>query len=352
MIRAVPAVAAMTGYALADLGDSRAVSLAQNESAFPPSPGALAAGQKALADNALYPDPDWHELRSAIAETYPVGAGTILCGAGSMELIGCLIRAFAGPEDSVAGTQYGYLFAATATQQSGATYLRAPESGLSVCIDSVLESVTETTRIVFICNPGNPTGTRIPNSELLRLRTSLPENVLLIIDQAYGEFDDQDHAPVFDLVHAGGTVVTRSLSKAYGLAGARVGWGAFPPAIGAEVRKLLNPNNVSMVSQAMANAALRDQGYMRDVVTQTAARRDTLRDRLRAAGFDVPPSATNFLLIRFASEAKAKAADAGLRAGGLILRNLEGYGLPDCLRATVGPEEAMIRLGDILEKTA
>lgn len=352
MIRAVPAVAAMTGYALADLGDSKSVSLAQNESAFPPSPKALAAGQEALSDNALYPDPDWCELRAAITETYPVDAETILCGAGSMELIGCLIRAFAGPGDAVAGTQYGYLFAATATQQSGASYVQAPESDLSVCIDAVLESVTETTRIVSICNPGNPTGTRIPNSELLRLRKSLPENVLLIIDQAYGEFDDQNHAPVFDLVQAGDTVVTRSLSKAYSLAGARVGWGAFPPAVGAEVRKLLNPNNVSIVSQAMANAALWDQSYMRDVVTQTAARRDTLRNRLRDAGFDVPPSATNFLLIRFASEAKAKAADAALRAEGLVLRGLGGYGLSDCLRATVGSEEVMIRLGDILEKTA
>lgn len=352
MIRAVPAVAAMTGYALADLGDSKAISLAQNESAFPPSPKALAAGQKALADSALYPDPDWHELRAILAETYPVNAETILCGAGSMELIGCLIRAFAGPGDAVAGTQYGYLFAATATQQSGAAYVKAPEPDLSVCIDAVLKSVTEATRIVFVCNPGNPTGTRIPNDELLRLRASLPENVLLVIDQAYGEFDDQNHAPVFDLVHAGDTVVTRSLSKAYGLAGARVGWGAFPAAIGAEVRKLLNPNNVSAASQAMACAALRDQGYMRDVVAQTAARRDGLRDRLRAAGFDVPPSATNFLLIRFASEAKAKAADAELRAGGLMLRGMGGYGLPDCLRASVGSEEAMSRLGDILEKTA
>lgn len=352
MIHAIPAVAAMTGYALADLGDSKAFSLAQNESAFPPSPKALEAGQKALEDNRLYPDPDWHDLRAAIAETHQVDADTILCGAGSMELIGCLIRAFAGPGDVVAGTQHGYLFAATASQQSGATYVRTPEIDLSVCVDALLQSVAETTRIVFICNPGNPTGTRIPNSELLRLRASLPEDVLLIIDQAYGEFDDQDHAPVFDLARAGDTVITRSLSKAYGLAGARVGWGVFPPAIGAEARKLLNPNNVSIVSQAMASAALRDQSYMRDVATRTAMRRDTLRNRLCAAGLDVPPSATNFLLIRFASVARAKAADAKLRADGLILRGLESYGLPDCLRATVGSEEEMIRLGDILEAGA
>lgn len=351
MIKAVANVASMASYALADIGDPDAVSLAQNESAFPASPKALSAAKAVAGANALYPDPDWLDLVAAIREVHPGLPGEILCGAGSMELIGCLLRAFAGPGDSVLGTQFGYLFAATATRQAGADYICAPEPALTVSVDEVLAAVTPATRIVFVCNPGNPTGTRIPNAEIVRLRQTLPTDILLVVDQAYAEFDDQDHAPVFSLVARGDTVVTRTLSKAYGLAGARVGWGLFPPEIAAEVRKLLNPNNISLVSQAMAAAALRDQAYMRDVVRQTAERRDSVSRRLRNAGYDVPKSATNFLLVRFPDATKASEAEAALRSNGLILRGMGGYGLPDCLRATVGSAEAMEKLVETLEAT-
>ena len=187
MIRAVPAIAAMAGYALAELDAPGAVSLAQNESAFAPSPKALQAGQKALADAALYPDPDWTALRAAIASVHQIPADQILCGAGSMELIGAIIRAFAGPSDTVLGTEFGYLFAATASQQAGASHLRAPEPSLVVSVDLLLAAVTPDTRIVFLCNPGNPSGTRILNADILRLRDGLRDDILLVVDQAYGE---------------------------------------------------------------------------------------------------------------------------------------------------------------------
>lgn len=351
MIEPVHSVAAMAAYALADLGDPAAISLAQNESAFPPSPHAVEAGARALADAALYPDPDWRELRTAIAEVHGIDPEGILCGAGSMELIGCLIRAFAGPGDEVLGTEFGYLFAATAAMQAGARHVRAPEPGLRVSVDAILAAVTERTKIVFVCNPGNPTGTRIPNAEILRLREALPPRVLLIVDQAYAEFDGQDHAPVFGLAARGDTAVTRTLSKAYGLAGARVGWSVSSHAIAGEVRKLLNPNNIPASSQAMAVAALRDEEHMRMVVRETAARRDTVAARLRAGGLDVPESATNFALIRFPTPAAARRADGALRAAGLVLRGMAGYGLPDALRATIGPAEAMKRAADVILRT-
>lgn len=351
MIRAVPTVAAMASYALADLGDTAAVSLAQNESAFPPSPRALNAAQEALQATPLYPDPDWHALRAALADTHPVAPGQILCGAGSMELIGCLIRAFAGPGDEVLGTAYGYLFVATAAQQAGARYVQAPEPDLRVDVDAILTAVTPATKIVFLCNPGNPTGTCIPNTDILRLRNTLPRDVLLVVDQAYGEFDLQDPAALFALVARGDTVVTRTLSKAYGLAGARVGWGAFPPTISNEVRKLMNPNNISTVTQAMATAAIRDQAHMHNNVTQTAKIRDAFCTRLRIAGLNVPESATNFALIQFADTASAQAADTALRHNGLILRGMSGYGLPDCLRATIGAADIMDRVATVLEHT-
>ncbi|MFY0312289.1 pyridoxal phosphate-dependent aminotransferase [Leisingera sp. D0M16] len=351
MIRAVPHVAAMAPYALADLGGEGTISLAQNESAFAASPAAIAAGKAVLEQMPLYPDPEWPELRAAVAEVHSLDPANVLCGAGSMELIGCLIRAFAGPGDQVLGTDYGYAFVASASAQVQADYVKARERELTVSVYDILPAVTPETRIVFVCNPGNPTGTLIPNSDLLRLREGLPADVLLVVDQAYAEFADADNDPaeIFALVERGDTVVMRTLSKAYGLAGARAGWGYFPPEIAGEVRKLLNPNNISIPSQAMAAAAMRDQAHMHDVVSQTAAIRDGFSEGCRALGLEVPQSHTNFVLIRFASPDQAKAADAALRAEKLLMRGMGGYGLDDCLRATICSQEVMDRALAVLE---
>jgi len=348
MIRAVPGVAAMAAYALADMGGPGMISLAQNESAFGPSPKALAAGRAALATAALYPDPDWTDLRRAIASVHRVDPDRILCGAGSMDLIGAVIRAFAGPGDEVLGSAHGYLFVATACQLAGARYVTAPEPALAVDIALVLQAVTPRTRVVFVCNPGNPTGTTLLTADILRLRAALPEPVLLVVDQAYGEFDSQDPAPVFALADRGDTVVLRTFSKAYALASARVGWGVFPAAISAETRKVMPPNNVPAVSQAMAMAAMRDQAHMADIVARTATIRDRFSADLRDAGFAIPVARTNFVLIPFGSTRIARAADAALRAEGLLLRGMAGYGLPHCLRATIGPAPVMARAARVL----
>lgn len=351
MIRAVPHVAAMAPYALADLGGEGVISLAQNESAFAASPAAIAAGRAALEQMPLYPDPEWPDLRAAVAGVHGLDPAKVLCGAGSMELIGCLIRAFAGPGGRVLGTDYGYAFVATAAAQVQADYVKARERELTVSVDDILAAVTPQTRIVFVCNPGNPTGTLIPNAEILRLRAGLPADVLLVVDQAYAEFADANHDPaaIFALVERGDTVVMRTLSKAYGLAGARAGWGYFPPQIAEEVRKLLNPNNISTPSQTMAAAAMRDQAHMRDTVAKTAAIRDRFAEGCRALGLDVPQSHTNFVLIRFASPAQAQAADAALRAENLLMRGMGGYGLSDCLRATICRQDVMDRALAVLK---
>ncbi len=348
MIAAVPSVTAMAPYALAGAAPLGVVSLAQNESAFPASPAAVAAGLAALVEANLYPDPDWADLRAAIAATHGLDPDAILCGAGSMELIGCLIRAFAGPGDEVLAPAYGYLFVATATQQAGAAYVTAHEPAMTVCVEALLAAVTPRTAIVFVCNPGNPTGTCIANDEILRLREGLPKRVLLVVDQAYGEFDAQDPAPIFALPHRSGTCVLRTFSKAYGLAGARVGWGLFPAVVAIELRKLLNPNNVPAVSQAMTAAAMRDDAYMRAVVARTAAIRDRFAGRLRDAGFAPPKSRSNFVLIPFAGSEAADSADRRLRAEGLSLRRMTGYGLSHCLRATIASAETMDRAADII----
>ncbi len=348
MIEAVEHIAGMAPYTLADKGAPDSISLAENESAFPPSELAISAAVGAASAAQNYPDPDWTEIRNAIAEVHNIPSSGILCGAGSMELIGASVRAFCGPHDEVIGSEFGYLFVMTAVAQVNARFVQAPEENFHVSVDALLDRVTPATKLVFVCNPGNPTGTRIHNAEVCRLRMELPGDVLLVVDQAYAEFDDQEHQSVFDLVVAGRTVITRTFSKAYGLAGARVGWGYFPPDIAREVKKLLNPNNISGVSQTMAAAAMRDQDWMKQVVTKTAAWRDDFRQRLSDAGYFIPRSHSNFVLIQFATVDEAQLADRELRSEGLILRSMGGYGLPNCLRATIGDQAAMDRAAGVL----
>lgn len=352
MIRAVDHIREMAAYSLADLGDEGTISLAQNESAFSPSPNAIAAANEALDQMMLYPDPEWPELRAAIAQVHGITAQNILCGAGSMELIGCLIRAFVGQGDRVLGTDYGYAYVATATAQVKADYVKASEIDLTVSVDDILEAVRAETKMVFVCNPGNPTGTLISNGEIIRLRHELPDHILLVVDQAYAEFADHLYNPaeIFALVDRGNTVVLRTFSKAYGLAGARVGWGLFPSEIAHEVRKILNPNNVSIPSQVMATAAILDQGYMREVVTKTAAIRDRFAEGCRGLGLSVPASHTNFVLIRFADIEAARKYDTALRERGLLMRGMGGYGLADCLRATICKEEVMDQCLEVLKE--
>lgn len=343
--RPVPQLAGVAPYPLADL-TAGLTSLAQNESACPPSPAALAAARGAIGGATLYPDPDCTDLCAAIAGVHGLPAGDVLCGAGSMDLIAAIARAYLAPGDAALMPAHGYLFFATAARLAGAAVDRAPEAALTVDVAALLDRVTPATRVVFLANPGNPTGTRIGRDDILALRDGLPGDVLLVVDEAYAEFAPP--APVFDLVARGDTVVLRSFSKAYGLAGLRAGWGLFPPAIRAEVQKCMPPNALSAPAQAAAAAAMRDQAWMRATVATTAARRDAFRDRLRALGLEVPPSHTNFALIGFGDAPTAARADAALRAGGILLRGMAGYGLPDRLRATVGAEADMDRAADIL----
>ncbi|MEM9141050.1 MAG: histidinol-phosphate transaminase, partial [Pseudomonadota bacterium] len=243
--------------------------------------------------------------------------------------------------DQVLSTAHAYALFQTASRASGAAYRAAAEPGQTVSVDALIQAVEPATRIVAVANPGNPTGTRISNTEIRRLRDGLPEDVLLIVDEAYGEFADHLDAPVFDLAERGDTVVLRTFSKAYALAGQRIGWGVMPEAIASDVRKLMNPNNVSAVSQAMAAAAMADQPYMQGIVRRTTDERTRFCEALD--GLDLAPvsSDTNFALIPFADAAEAGSADQVLRKRGVLMRGVAGYGLAHCLRATIGRPDQM-----------
>lgn len=355
MIRPAPHIADMAAYALADLAapeGKRLVSLSQNESLRGPSDRAILAAADALRAAHLYPDPDWTDLRQALSKLHSVAPDAILCGSGSLDLIGCIARTYLAPGLAALAPAHAYPFFATATRLTGARFDLAPERDLHADVDALLAAVRPDTRVIFLANPGNPTGTRLPRSEILRLREGLRNDVLLVLDEAYGEFADHLNEPMFDLAGGGDTVVLRTFSKAYGLAGARLGWGVFPESIAQEVRKALNPNNVTLVSQAAAFAAVHDQRWMRDTCAQTDAIRDAFAGRLRGLGFDIPQSFTNFSLIPFASPELAKSADLSLKSEGVVLRAQSGAGLPHCLRATVGQPEDMDLTADLLETWA
>jgi len=343
----------MSPYALAQLNapaGSRLISLSQNESLRPPSPFAIKAAADAVQAGHLYPDPDWGELRSALAELHGIPEQGILCGSGSMELIGCLTQAFVDEQNAVLTPAHAYPFFRTAAQIAQARFDSAPEDDGQISVDALVEAIRPDTRIVFVANPGNPTGTRIPRSELVRLRESLPGDILLVIDEAYGEFVDHLCEPVFDLVQRGNTVILRTFSKAYGLAGMRVGWGVFPPEIAVEMRKVMNPNNISVAGQAAAAAAQADQAYMRETCDLTISLREGFRNRLQWFGFDVPESFTNFVLIRMANADEAGRIDRALRSEGVFLRAQSGAGLPQCLRATIGTADDLDVTALILER--
>ena len=343
MTRALPHVAQMSPYALANMTtpeDTDLVSLSQNESLRGPSPNATEASAARLVDASAYPDPDWSDLRDALAKLHVIPADDILCGAGSLDLIACVARAFAGPGRSILAPAHAYPFFRTAAQMVDARFDTAPEKHCAVDVDSLLDNVKPDTTLVFVANPGNPTGTCISKADILRLRLGLRDDILLVIDEAYGEFSDSFNASCWDMVEDTNTVVLRTMSKAYGLAGLRTGWGLFPAHISAEVRKVMNPNNLTAPSQAAALAAVQDQDYMKETCAMTASLRDAAPQALVRAGFDVLPSTTNFLLILFESESAAQSADASLNAKGIFLRRQQGAGLPHALRMTIGPEAA------------
>lgn len=344
MIRSISHVHAMASYELASLNapeGKRLISMAQNESLRPPSPLALQAASASLDSAELYPDPDWGELVEAIISVHEIEPTSILCGAGSMELIGAIAHAFLEPGARLLTTQHAYAFARTATQFTGATLDVVHEKDFTVDLQAIVDGVHRDTKIVFVANPGNPTGTIFPRSQYAALRDNLPENVLLVIDEAYGEFCDDLEIPDFGLATKSNTIFLRTFSKAYGLAGMRVGWGVFPKLIATEIRRLLNPNNVSVASQAAASAAMIDQNFMKETCSLTNDLRQKFVDALITMGLKPVQSHTNFVLISFDEVQEARDAEAALNKDGIVMRAMGGYGLPHCLRATIVNEVDM-----------
>jgi histidinol-phosphate aminotransferase len=322
------------------MGNVPPVKLSSNESAIGSSPKAIEA-YRAVADALYrYPSSDHLDLREALAKKESLEASRIIFGAGSDEILQLVCRAYAGPGDEVLYHQYGFVIYASAALGAGAKPVKAPEVNFTANVDNLLAAVTENTRIVFLANPSNPTGTYVSGAEIERLHKGLPENVLLVIDAAYAEFcTREDYDVGSDLVdRTDNVLVTRTFSKLYGLAGLRLGWGYGSQEVIDVLNRIRGPFNVSMPALAAGLAALDDDEFVQQALAHNAECLPWLTEQVSALGLEVTPSVTNFILIRFPKDKgrDAQAANAYLMSRGYVLRTLNEYGLSDCLRCTIG----------------
>ena len=317
--------------------------LSSNESPLGPSPRAIAAYRAAADALGRYPDGQAMRLREAIAKRYGLDASRIVCGAGSDEILTMLAHAYLGPGDEGIFTEHGFLVYRIAILANGATPVAAKETNLTTDVDAILAKVSARTKVVFLANPNNPTGTYIPIGEVRRLRGKLPAHVLLILDAAYAEYVSRnDYEAGIELVATtSNTVMTRTFSKIYGLAGLRIGWAYCPAEIADVLNRIRGPFNMSSPSIAAGAAAMEDVAHVEAAARHNETWLARLASEIPKLGLIVTPSVANFLLIHFPKD-KAGGAVAGdefLKARAIILRRVAGYGLPDCLRLTVGSEE-------------
>ncbi len=328
--------------------------LSSNESALGASSEAVKAYEAASGKLFLYPDGGCTKLREKIGATYSLDPARIVCGAGSDEILQLLTCAYAGEGDNIIQSEHGFLVYALAAKSCGAEPRFAKEKNLTGDIDAILDLVDERTRIVFVANPNNPTGTYIPDSQIRRLRAELREDIILVIDAAYAEFmQEPDYADGASLVEEFDNVVmTRTFSKIYGLAALRLGWGYCPPAVADVLNRIRGPFNVTMAAQLAGIAALSDQTFVQRNRDYNREERDFLQQQFGGMGLEFAPSYGNFILVKFPDAPGRNADDilAYLKTNGVIVREMHAYGLNEYLRITVGPKAANRKLVELLKK--
>jgi histidinol-phosphate aminotransferase len=341
-------------------GVAKVFKLSSNETPLGPSPRAVEAYRAAAAHLADYPDGSATALREAIGRVFGLDPGRIVCGTGSDELLNLLAHAFIGPGDEAIHTTHGFLVYRIATLGAGGTPVVAPETNYTADVDAILSNVTEKTRLVFLANPNNPTGTYLPFDEVKRLRHELPARVLLVLDAAYAEYVRRnDYEAGIELVATRDNVVMcRTFSKIHGLAALRLGWLYGPSHVVDALNRIRGPFNVNQAAIMAGVAAIEDAGHVEMSVAHNARWLAWLTAEIGKLGLEVTPSVGNFVLIHFPVTKGRTAwdADAFLTARGLILRQVAAYGLPTCLRLSVGSEEAnrltVAALGEFLKDSA
>ena len=325
-------------------GAHRIFKLSSNESPLGASPKAVEAYAGAAAKLAVYPEGSSAVLREAVAETYGLNPARIVCGNGSDELLHLIAQCYCRPGDEVLFSEHGFLVYPIAARAASAIPVTAPETDFTANVDALIARLTPKTRLVFIANPNNPTGTYLPASEVRRLHAALGPETILVLDAAYAEFVRRnDYESGIELVATHENVVmTRTLSKVYGLAGLRVGWAYCPEGIADVLNRTRGPFNVNIPAQYAGAAAIRDRAFTEAAVDHNTRWLAFLSAEIARLGLAVTPSVGNFVLVHFPKTPgrAARDADAFLMARGLIVRGVGNYGLPDALRISVGTEEA------------
>lgn len=318
--------------------------LSSNETPLGASPKAIEAFHAAGANLELYPDGAANDLRDAIAAHYGLNPDRIVCGTGSDELLSLLAQGYLGPGDEGLYSKHGFLVYDIAIRANGATPVIASETDYTVDIDAMIDCVTERTKVVFLANPNNPTGTYVSFDEVRRLHAALPETCLLVLDAAYAEYvRKNNYESGIELVAtANNVVMTRTFSKIYGLAGLRLGWAYCAPGIADTLNRIRGPFNVNAPAIAAGVAALNDVEFTEAAVTHNDEWLPWLKSELEAIGLVVTPSVGNFILIHFPDDGthSAAQADSFLLDRGIVMRQVGNYKLPNALRMSIGTEEA------------
>lgn len=329
----VPGLAADDGY-----------KLSSNENPMGCSPRAMDAVKSAADDLATYPDGGANLLRDAIAERYGLDADRIVCGSGSDEIFQLLARAYLAPGDEIIQSEHGFLVYRLVAQQSGAKTISVPEKDYTADVDAMLAAVTGKTKIVFLANPNNPTGSYLPFEEVRRLHAGLPEDVLLVLDAAYAEYvTKNDYSSGLEMASSYENVLmTRTFSKIHGLAALRLGWAYGPASIIDAINRVRGPFNVNALAQLAGIEALRDEKFAKESADFNNAEIKRMIPVINKTGLKAWPSVANFILVQFpeGNGKTAKAANAFLAERGLIVRDVSAYGLSDCLRISIGVKAA------------
>jgi histidinol-phosphate aminotransferase len=317
------------------------IKLSSNENALGSSPKALAAYLEHSDKVFRYSDGSCTQLRNAISIKYNIDGDNIVCGAGSDEIIGLLTHSFCEVGDEVLYSEYGFLMYPISAKRVGANPVIAKEVNLTANIDNILSKISDKTKIIFLANPNNPTGSYLNHSEIERLIKNVPSNILLVLDLAYAEFvDEKDYPDAIKLVNQYDNVVMmRTFSKIYGLASLRLGWSYSSVYVADVLNRARGPFNVSGAAQYAAISAINDDEF----ILQSKAHNQKWLKNL-ALEFDKIeikhyPSVANFILIDFLSVDKCQQANEFLLKNGVILREMSAYNLPTCLRMTIGSDE-------------
>ena len=318
--------------------------LSSNENPLGASPAAIEAVRHVAGRLEFYPDGSAAKLREAIAAAHRLNPANIICSNGSDEIIGLIAQTYLNPGDEGIYSEHGFAVYRIYIQAAGAVPVVAKETHERADVDAILAAVTDKTRIVFLANPNNPTGTYIPFEEVRRLHAGLPKNVLLMLDAAYAEYVRRnDYEAGIELVSSSDNVVmTRTFSKVHGLGGMRIGWAYAPAHIADALNRMRAPFNVNAAAIEAGAAAMADRSHVEKSIAHNDRWLPWLSDELHRLGLRVTPSVGNFVLIHFLDDGKhtAEAADAWLTERGYVLRGVRSYGFPNALRMTIGTEEA------------